>query len=127
MSAGQWGKARVANGGNIPLNTISQLAKPAFTVYEESHLVQASMTPQRQHQSQGSVLCTKKKAAEDHVALHCPVALFEPPDPMKKLMYCKEKVYQGTTELRFEEFIANRWKYKTAGKRGSWKFGQKEG
>jgi len=112
MGAGQWGKARVAKGGNIPLNSISQHAKPTFTVYEEPNLVQPSMTPQRQHQSQGSVLSTRKKAAEDHGAVNCPVALFEPPDPTKKPMYCKEKVYQGTTEFSFEELRAIRWKEK---------------
>jgi len=112
MSAGQWGKARVAKGGNIPLSNISQHAKPAFTVYEEPNLVQPSMTPQRQHQTQSSVLSTRKKAAEDHGAVHCPVALFEAPDPTKRVMYCKEKVYQGTTEFSFEEFRAIRWKEK---------------
>jgi len=111
MSAGQWGKAKVSKGGNIPLGSISQHAKPAFTVYEEPNLAQPSITPQR-NPTQGSVLSTRKKAAEDHGAVHCPVALFEPPDPTKKPMYCKDKVYQGTTEFSFEEFRAIRWKEK---------------
>ena len=40
----------------------------------------------------------------------CPVALFEPADPTKRAMYCKDKVYQGATEFSFEELQANRWK-----------------
>jgi len=113
MSAGHWSKARVGpKAGNIPISSISQHAKPAFSVYEEPNLAQPTMTPQRQQQAQGSVLSTRKKTAEDHGAVHCPVALFEPADPTKKPMYCKDKVYQGTTEFSFEEFRAIRWKEK---------------
>jgi len=112
MPAGQWGKAKVVKGGNVPLNSISQHAKPAFTVYEEPNLAQPSMTPQRQQPGQGNVLSTRKEKAEDHGAVHCPVALFEPADPTKRPMYCKDKVYQGTTEFSFEEFRAIRWKEK---------------
>eukprot|EP00090_Calanus_glacialis_P045458 TRINITY_DN8444_c0_g1_i3.p1 TRINITY_DN8444_c0_g1~~TRINITY_DN8444_c0_g1_i3.p1 ORF type:complete len:1504 (-),score=632.87 TRINITY_DN8444_c0_g1_i3:217-4728(-) len=112
MSAGQWGKAKVMKGGNVPLSSISQHAKPAFTVYEEPNLAQPTMTPQRQQPAQQNVLSTRKEKAEDHGAVHCPVALFEPADPTKRPMYCKDKVYQGTTEFSFEEFRAIRWKEK---------------
>ena len=47
------------------------------------------------------------KAEKKH---DCPIALFEPPDPSKRVMYCKDKVYQGTTEFSFEELRALRFK-----------------
>jgi len=112
MSAGQWGKSKVSKGGNVPLNSISQHPKPAFTVYEEPNLAQPAMTPQRQQPGQSNVLSTRKEKAEDHGTVHCPVALFEPADPTKRPMYCKDKVYQGTTEFSFEEFRALKWKEK---------------
>merc|ERR1719357_1306563 len=110
LAAGQWGKARVSKGGNVPLNTVSQHSKPAFTVYEEPNLVQPAPTPQKHNQVQSNGLRTRKTNVEDHGTVHCPVALFEPPDPTKRAMYCKGKVYQGTTEFSFEEFRAIKWK-----------------
>ena len=50
------------------------------------------------------------KSEEDNVAL----ALFEPPDPTKKPMYCKHLVYQGVTEFQFEELRAARYLQKEA-------------
>jgi hypothetical protein len=35
-----------------------------------------------------------------------PLALFEPPDPNQRPMYCKHLVYQGATEFSFEELRA---------------------
>ncbi|PNF15654.1 hypothetical protein B7P43_G15592 [Cryptotermes secundus] len=35
-----------------------------------------------------------------------PIAVFEPPDPTKRPMYCKSKVYSGGTEFSFEELRA---------------------
>merc|ERR1711997_1353911 len=46
-----------------------------------------------------------KKEEEIPVAL----ALFEPPDPSKKPMYCKHLVYQGVTEFSFEEIRGARY------------------
>ena len=51
-----------------------------------------------------------KKEDEIPVAL----ALFEPPDPTKKPMYCKHLVYQGVTEFQFEELRAARYRQKVA-------------
>ena len=51
-----------------------------------------------------------KKEEEIPVAL----ALFEPPDPTKKPMYCKHLVYQGVTEFQFEELRAARYRQKVA-------------
>ena len=42
------------------------------------------------------------------------LALFEPPDPTKKPMYCKHLVYQGVTEFQFEELRAARYRQKVA-------------
>lgn len=38
-----------------------------------------------------------------------PIALFEPPDPMKRPMYPKNKVYGGATEYSLEEIRAAAW------------------
>ena len=65
-----------------------------------------------------------KKILGDHVLMsHKPkkeeetpvaVALFEPPDPTKRPMYCKHLVYQGVTEFQFEELRAARYRQKIA-------------
>ena len=108
MKAGPWTKAKVVkSSANIPLNSISQHSKPAFTVYEEPNLAQPTNTPQRNLMAaETRVLSTRKEASWE---LRCPVALFEPTDPTKRSMYCKEKVYQGTTEFSLEELRALRW------------------
>ena len=108
MRAGPWTKAKVVkSSANIPLNSISQHAKPAFTVYEEPNLAQPTNTPQRKIMAaETRVLSTKKEQSWE---LRCPVALFEPADPSKRPMYCKDKVYQGTTEFSLEELRALRW------------------
>jgi len=57
----------------------------------------------------GNVLTAKRPAKDDGPEV--PLALFEPFDPTKKAMYAKQLVYQGTTELSFEELRAARyWK-----------------
>lgn len=63
-------------------------SKPTFVVHEDEGSSQAAPTPQKMLSSK--VLSVLKPAEEHHVA----VALFEPPDPMKKPMYCKHLVYQ---------------------------------
>ncbi|XP_055940027.1 mitotic checkpoint serine/threonine-protein kinase BUB1 beta-like isoform X2 [Argiope bruennichi] len=50
-----------------------------------------------------NILRTRKEPAAP------PLALFEPPDPMKKPMYDKEKVYGGAEEFSFEEIRAAEW------------------
>ena len=51
-----------------------------------------------------NVLTAHKPKDEDDVPIA--LALFEPPDPTKKPMYCKHLVYQGVTEFSFEEIRA---------------------
>ena len=108
MRAGPWTKAKVVkSSANVPLDSISQYSKPAFAVYEEPNLAQPSNTPQRKIMpAENRVLSTRKEQTWE---LRCPVALFEPSDPSKRSMYCKDKVYQGTTEFCFEELRALRW------------------
>ena len=108
MKAGPWTKAKVVkSSANIPLNSISQHSKPSFTVYEEPNLAQPTNTPQRNLlAAETRVLSTRKESSWE---LRCPVALFEPADPTKRSMYCKEKVYQGTTEFSLEELRALLW------------------
>jgi len=70
-------------------------SKPAFFVHEDEDVPLAIPTPQKSVLS-SKVLSVIKPAEEHHVAL----ALFEPPDPMKKPMYCKHLVYQVSFALR---------------------------
>ena len=112
MSAGTWTKAKVVKKSqNVPLDSISQYSKPAFTVYEEPNIAQPSQTPQRSLMAAETNVLATNKGEKKH-DLHCPIALFEPPDPTKKVMYCKDKVYQGTTEFSFEELRALRFREK---------------
>ena len=106
MAAGTWTKARIVKKSqNVPIESISQHSKPAFTVYEEPNLVQPSKTPQRKMMAAETKVLAVSKAEKKH---DCPIALFEPPDPSKRVMYCKDRVYQGTTEFSFEELRALR-------------------
>jgi len=111
MAAGPWTKAKIVKSSqNVPLDSISQHSKSAFTVYQEPDLVQPNKTPQRKIMpAENTVLSTRKEAKWE---IHCPLALFENPDPTKRSMYCKDKVYQGTTEFSFEELRGLRWKEK---------------
>ena len=104
-------KAKIVKSSqNVPLDSISQHSKPAFTVYQEPDLAQPNKTPQRKIMpAENTVLSTRKEAKWE---IHCPVALFENPDPTKRSMYCKDKVYQGTTEFSFEELRGLRWQEK---------------
>ena len=112
MTAGSWTKAKIVKKSqNVPLDSISQYSQPAFTVYEEPNIVQPSQTSQRSLMpAETNVLATNK--GEKKHDLHCPIALFEPPDPTKAVMYCKDRVYQGTTEFSFEELRALRYREK---------------
>ncbi|KDR13274.1 Mitotic checkpoint serine/threonine-protein kinase BUB1 [Zootermopsis nevadensis] len=55
--------------------------------------------------------CKKGGSLHDEVCdqedeLSCPIALFESPNPARRPMYCKGKVYTGGTEFSFEELRA---------------------
>ena len=54
------------------------------------------------------------KPKRDEEQAHVALALFEPPDPTKKPMYCKHLVYQGVTEFSFEELRAARYRQRVA-------------
>jgi len=112
MSAGRWGKARVGRG-NVPLDKITQNNKAAFTVHQDEAIVQPLRTPQKVEKGVSNIL-SARKVPKDEGIVNCPLALFEPVDPSKRPMYCKDKVYQGATEFSFEELQAARWKTKEA-------------
>ena len=89
QDAGKWTGARIGRKAHaVPLDQIS--SKPAFTVHQDEGLE----TPLKPANCvAANVLSAQKpaKAAEDH---HVALALFEPPDPSKKPMYCKHLVCQ---------------------------------
>ena len=67
--------------------------KPTFSVHvdEDSERQTSLTTPHKLAPGESKVLSTRKPAEEhDNVA----IALFEPPNPMVKPMYCKHLVYQ---------------------------------
>ena len=106
QKAGTWGAVKGSSRmGNVPLKQADQ-HKPAFTVHQDEG-VQQPVAPSP-HVGTSKVLSTRKE--ETAGTVHCPVALFEPADPTKRAMYCKDKVYQGATEFSFEELQASRWK-----------------
>jgi len=112
MAAGKWSSA--AKGPktvNIPLDKISMHAKPAFSVHQDNEGCHSTVTPHKLVPGESNVL-SARKLDRDEALVHCPVALFEPPDPTKNPMYCKNKVYQGATEFSFEELRAVSWKAK---------------
>ena len=106
QKAGTWGAVKGSSRmGNVPLKQADQ-HKAAFVVHQDEG-VQQPVAPSP-HVSTSKVLSTRKE--ETAGTVHCPVALFEPADPTKRAMYCKDKVYQGATEFSFEELQASRWR-----------------
>merc|ERR1712223_739653 len=90
----------------IPLDQIS--SKPNFEVHQDEGLV----TPSKSNHHGDHVLMSHKPKKEEETPVA--VALFEPPDPTKRPMYCKHLVYQGVTEFQFEELRAARYRQKIA-------------
>ncbi len=78
---------------SISWNAIFSL-KPAFSVHVDEgneHRSNSLSTPHKLAPGESKVLSARKPAEEhDNVA----IALFEPPNPMVKPMYCKHLVYQ---------------------------------
>ena len=113
LAPGKWNSAsKGPKIANIPLDKIDMHAKPSFAVHKDedgdSH---STVTPHKLMPGESRVL-SARRLDRDTAAVHCPVALFEPPDPSKVPMYCKSKVYQGATEFSFEELRAVSWKAK---------------
>ena len=112
LAAGKWSSGtKGPKAINVPLNKISQHAKPAFAVHEDNVEAGSTVAPHMLNPGESNILSARKLDKEDPT-LHCPIALFEPPDPTKRSMYCKDKVYQGATEFSFEELRAVRWRKK---------------
>ena len=96
---GKWTKSRIGKKSHaIPLDKIS--SKPGFDIHHDEGLVTPSKSSSMAPPSH--VLSSHKPKPEDD-EVPIAVALFEPPDPSKKPMYCKHLVYQGVTEFSFEE------------------------
>ena len=110
MAPGKWSAAgKGPKSVNVPLDKISQHAKPAFSFHEDQVDAGSTITPHILNPGESNILSARKLDKEDPT-LHCPIALFEPPDPTKRPMYCKDKVYQGATEFSFEELRAVKWR-----------------
>jgi hypothetical protein len=113
LPAAKWSQAKSGpKQANIPLDKIGQYApKAAFTVHEDAGPppTMSCVTPHKLAPGTSNVLTAHKAARQEEEVL-CPVALFEPPDPTKRPMYCKEKIYQGASEVSFEELRAMKWR-----------------
>ena len=109
MAAGKWTGSRGPKAVNIPFDEISRHAKPAFAVHEDNESGHSTITPHKLAPGESNVLSARKRDHDDG-GIQCPIALFEPPDPTKRPMYCKNLVYQGATEFSFEELRAVKWR-----------------
>ena len=101
---GKWTGAAVGGGRKIPAGVTPSQSKPTFQIHQDEG---ASKEPQHQvgdatpHKFDSRALAARKTVDPE-----VPLAIFEPPDPTKRPMYCKHLVYQGTTEFSFEELRA---------------------
>ncbi|GFS84610.1 hypothetical protein NPIL_179761 [Nephila pilipes] len=95
----KWNKVKVKQIPSIP--RVSENGDPGFKLHCDE-VAQPTATP-RSVPRASNIL----RARQDCPAP--PLALFEPPDPMKKPMYDKEKVYGGAEEFSFEEIRAAAW------------------
>ncbi|CAB4064688.1 BUB1 [Lepeophtheirus salmonis] len=94
----KWTSSRIGKKSlAVPMNQIS--VKPKFEIHQDEDIQQPASTPCK---IGGTALSTKKVEKESIV----PVALFEPFDPSIKPMYCKHLIYQGVSEISFEELRA---------------------
>ena len=101
MDPGKWTKNRVGKKAHaVGFDQIG--AKPAFEVHQDEDIV--AKTSQTGMTVKNVLKAHKPSKVEDDVPTA--LALFEPPDPTKKPMYCKHLVYQGVTEFSFEELRA---------------------
>ena len=99
---GKWTQNRVGKKSHaISLDKIP--SKPTFAVHQDEGLV----TPSKCSATSNVLTSHKPKKIEDDMPVA--LALFEPPDPTKRPMYCKHLVYQGVTEFQFEELRAARY------------------
>lgn len=122
---GKWTKNRLGakKTCSVPIDQISRA--PAFSVHQDSiqpPRAEAENGPLPSSSGEGSggsfpglkpaLTTLKVSSGTDHFDdKDSVVALFEPPDPLVKPMYCKHLVYQGVTEFSFEELRAVRyWK-----------------
>ncbi|XP_054719392.1 uncharacterized protein LOC129228705 [Uloborus diversus] len=95
----KWNKVKVKQ--QMPRVRLPSTNDTEFKVHcdEEQQIVAASKVIHKP----SNVLSARKRNYDP------PIALFEPPDPMKKPMYDKSKVYGGAEEFSFEEIRAAKW------------------
>ncbi|XP_026817078.1 mitotic checkpoint serine/threonine-protein kinase BUB1-like [Rhopalosiphum maidis] len=91
VKAGPWTK---------PKKTRSKILKPVstidFEVHQDNNLECVTKLP-------GITVPNALRSIKGNTNLSCPVAVFEPPDPTKRPMYCKEKVYAAGRDVQLEE------------------------
>ncbi len=103
-SAGKWTSAGGVAGGRKARSLAPTPNKPTFQIHQDEGVVekkQEDETPIKLGPGSARALSARKTVDPE-----VPLAIFEPPDPNKKPMYCKHLVYQGTTEFSFEELRA---------------------
>uniref|UniRef100_A0A2H8TVQ9 Mitotic checkpoint serine/threonine-protein kinase BUB1 n=1 Tax=Melanaphis sacchari TaxID=742174 RepID=A0A2H8TVQ9_9HEMI len=83
-----------------PKKTRSKVPKPVstidFEVHQDNNLECVKKLP-------GITVPNALRSIKGNTNLSCPVAVFEPPDPTKRPMYCKEKVYAAGRDVQLEE------------------------
>lgn len=83
-----------------PKKTRSKVPKPVstidFEVHQDNNLECVTKLP-------GITVPNALRSIKGNTNLSCPVAVFEPPDPTKRPMYCKDKVYAAGRDVQLEE------------------------
>ncbi|XP_043188193.1 uncharacterized protein LOC122363243 isoform X1 [Amphibalanus amphitrite] len=106
--AGPWGAPQKASKRPTPPGGP---AAPAFRVFEDSGAGAATGSPITIKQGALATRAAPAPAPAPAGGLdNIPVAHFEPPNDKVKVMYNKELIYTGASEVSFEELRAARWK-----------------
>ncbi|KAG8222597.1 hypothetical protein J437_LFUL002590, partial [Ladona fulva] len=101
LKPGKWttpASKKSSDTTHVPLRT-------PFKVHEDISSDPGVTTPRGTSFTENAL--KPRKALKDE--FDCPVAIFEPPDPTKIPMYCKDKVYSGGVEFSLEEIRAIRY------------------
>ncbi|KAL4135310.1 hypothetical protein QTP88_006926 [Uroleucon formosanum] len=83
-----------------PKKTRSKAPKPVSTVDFEVHQDNNSECVTK---LSGITVPNALRSIKGNTNISCQVAVFEPPDPTKRPMYCKEKVYAAGRDVQLEE------------------------
>ncbi|XP_050530497.1 mitotic checkpoint serine/threonine-protein kinase BUB1-like [Daktulosphaira vitifoliae] len=91
VKPGPWTKPKIRS---------KSIPKPVSSVNFEVH---QDINTESVTKLNGITVPNALRSIKNHTHLSCPVAIFEPPDPTKRPMYCKDKVYAAGRDIQIEE------------------------